>query len=55
MFNWGSRRNRLKVVFKIAAIIQKYIVTNEPNEAQIRVAIAALSKAIELDQNRAVT
>ena len=54
IFNWGSRRNRLKVVFKIAALIQKYIVTKEPNDAQIRVAIAALSKAIELDQDRAV-
>lgn len=50
IFNWSSQRNRLKVVFKIAAIIQKYIVTEEPNEEQIRVAIAALSKAIELDQ-----
>ena len=52
IFNWGSRRNRLKVVFKIAALIQKYIVTKEPNEAQIRVAIVALSKAIELDQDQ---
>jgi len=54
VFNWSSRRNRLKVVFRIAAIIQKYIVTKEPNESQIQVAITALSKAIELDQDRAV-
>jgi uncharacterized protein YqhQ len=52
IFNWSSRQNRLKLVFKIAAIIQRYIVTKEPNEAQIRVAIAALSRAIELDQDR---
>ncbi|SPF54018.1 Putative metal-dependent enzyme (fragment) [Candidatus Desulfosporosinus infrequens] len=53
IFNWGSQRNRLKVVFKIVALIQKYII-KEPNEAQIREVIAALSKAIELDQDRAV-
>lgn len=51
IFNWSSRRNRLKIVFKIAALIQKYIVTKEPSEEQINVAIIALSKAAELDQD----
>lgn len=50
IFNWSSRRNSLKLVFEIAAIIQKYIVTKEPNEEQILLAISTLSKAIELDQ-----
>ena len=38
----------------IIMALQGTSVTKEPNEAQIRVAIAALSKAIELDQDRAV-
>ena len=54
ILNWSSRRNRLKAVFKIAGFIQKYIVTKEPGEKQIQVAITTLSKAIELDQDRAV-
>ncbi len=54
IFNWSSGRNRLKLVFKIAAIIQKYIVTKEPNEEQILLSISTLSKAIELDQECAV-
>lgn len=49
IFNLSSKRQRLKPVFKLAGFIQKYIVTAEPTEEQIRVAIATLSKAIECE------
>ncbi|AFM41795.1 putative metal-dependent enzyme [Desulfosporosinus acidiphilus SJ4] len=50
IFDWSYRRKRLSIIFKIAAILQKYIVTKEPNEDQLRLAIKTLSKAIELDR-----
>lgn len=49
IFNWSSRRQRLKPVFVIATFIQKYFVTAEPTEEQIRVAIATLAKAMETE------
>lgn len=49
IFNWSSRRQRLKPAFQIAGFIQKYIVTAEPTEEQIRLAIATLSRAIECE------
>ncbi|WP_242877424.1 DUF1385 domain-containing protein [Desulfosporosinus sp. BG] len=50
IFNWSSRRQYLKRAFQIAAFIQKYIVTAEPTEEQMRVAIATLAKAIECEE-----
>jgi len=50
IFNWSSRRQRLKPAFLIAGFIQKYIVTAEPTEEQIQVAIATLSRAIECEE-----
>jgi len=50
IFNWSSRRQRLKQAFWIAGFIQKYIVTAEPTEEQIQVAIATLSRAIECEE-----
>lgn len=52
IFNWSSRHQRLKPVFIIAGFIQKYIVTAEPTEEQLKLAIATLSKAIEYEENR---
>lgn len=49
IFNWSSRSNHLKAAFLIAGFIQKHIVTAEPNEEQMRLAIATISKAIECD------
>jgi len=50
VFNWSSRRNHLKRAFLIASFIQKHIVTAEPTEEQMRVAIATLVKAIECEE-----
>ncbi|MDP4159101.1 MAG: DUF1385 domain-containing protein [Bacillota bacterium] len=50
IFNWSSRKQRLRIVFAIAAIIQKYIVTAEPTEEQIQLAIATIRKAIETEK-----
>jgi len=50
IFNWSSRRQHLKRVFLIAGFIQKHIVTAEPTEEQMRVAIATLSRAIESEE-----
>jgi uncharacterized protein YqhQ len=47
IFNWSSRKYRLKPAFFIARFIQRYIVTAEPNEEQIQLATATLLKAIE--------
>lgn len=52
IFNWSSRHKRLKPAFLIAGFIQKYIVTAEPTEDQLRLAVATLSKAIECDRLR---
>jgi len=49
IFNWGSRNKRLKPAFLIAGFIQKYIVTAEPTEDQLQLAIATLSRAIECE------
>ena len=49
IFNWSSRRKRLKPAFLIAGFIQRYIVTAEPTEDQLRLAIVTLSKAIECE------
>ena len=51
IFNLSSKRHRLKPVFIVAGFIQKYIVTAEPTEEQLRVAIATLSKAIECENS----
>jgi uncharacterized protein YqhQ len=50
IFHWSSLNHRLKPVYMAARFIQRYIVTAEPNEEQLRVAIATLTKAIECDQ-----
>ncbi|MDR3599712.1 MAG: DUF1385 domain-containing protein [Desulfosporosinus sp.] len=50
IFNWSSRNQRLKQAFLIAGFIQKYIVTAEPTEEQLRVAIATLARAIESEE-----
>lgn len=50
IFNWSSRRQRLKPVFVLAGYIQKYIVTAEPTEEQIQLAIATLLRAIECEE-----
>ncbi|WP_407312662.1 DUF1385 domain-containing protein [Desulfosporosinus sp. SB140] len=47
IYNWSSCRYRLKTAFLIAGLIQKYIVTAEPTEEQIRLATETLSKALE--------
>lgn len=47
IFNWSSRRYRLKPAFLIGGFVQQYIVTAEPNEDQIRLATATLARAIE--------
>ena len=54
VFNWSSRRNGLNRAFLIAGFIQKHIVTAEPTEEQMRVAIATLSKAIECEEKMVV-
>jgi len=51
IFNWSSRNQRLKRAFQIAGFVQKYIVTAEPTEEQMQVAIATLSRAIECEEN----
>lgn len=47
IFNWSSKRYRLKPAFLIAGFIQQYIVTAEPSEDQMRLAAATISRAIE--------
>lgn len=54
IFNWSARRQRLKAAFLIAGVIQKYIVTAEPTEEQIQVAIATLSRALECEERLVV-
>ncbi|MDQ7092129.1 DUF1385 domain-containing protein [Desulfosporosinus sp. PR] len=49
IYNWSSRRYRLKAAFALARLIQRYIVTAEPTEDQIRLAAATLSRALECD------
>lgn len=46
IFNWASRHQRLRPVFVIAGLIQKYFVTAEPSDEQIRLAIATLTEAM---------
>lgn len=50
IFNWSVRKKRLGMVYKIAAVIQKYIVTAEPNVEQLELAIATIKKAIETEE-----
>ncbi|MDR3543639.1 MAG: DUF1385 domain-containing protein [Desulfosporosinus sp.] len=55
IFNWSfCRYNRLNRTFLIAGFIQKHIVTAEPTEEQMRVAIATLCKAIECEEKMVV-
>ena len=46
---WRPRSNWLKPASWLSSFIQKYIVTAEPTEAQIELATATLSRAIECD------
>ena len=49
VIKWRPRNNWLKPATWLASFIQKYIVTAEPTDAQIELAIATLSRAIEYD------
>lgn len=49
IFNWSSRSQRLNPALIIAKYIQKYIVTSEPTEDQLQLAIATLSRALEFE------
>ncbi|AET69165.1 putative metal-dependent enzyme [Desulfosporosinus orientis DSM 765] len=49
LFYWNSRSKGYLPISRIAELIQNYIVTAEPTEEQLQLAIATLSKAIDYD------